>query len=162
MLSVINWKNETGWGMPDLRPPRNQVELAAMHDLRDRVLFKGRGRSGYDRHHPDDQSPDNRFTGFRQDGELLGTLRVDFLDDETGALRLVAIEPRLQRRGIGRKMIVAAEQLISRAGRRHIVTNATIDAVQFYSRLGYEEVHWDDPGEGAGEPIVPMQKQSSP
>jgi GNAT superfamily N-acetyltransferase len=133
-----------------------------MHDLRDRVLFKGRGRSGYDRHHPDDQSPDNHFMGFWQDGELLGTLRVNFLDDETGALRLVAIEPRLQRRGIGRKMIVAAEQFISRAARRRIVTNAAIDAVQFYSRLGYEKAHWDDPGEGAGEPIVPMQKQLSP
>jgi GNAT superfamily N-acetyltransferase len=133
-----------------------------MHDLRDRVLLKGRGRSGYDRYHPDDQSQDNHFMGFWQDGELLGTLRVNFLDDETGALRLVAIEPRLQRRGIGRKMIVAAEQFISRAARRRIVTNAAIDAVQFYSRLGYEKAHWDDPGEGAGEPIVPMQKQLSP
>ena len=104
--------------MPDLRPPRNQVELAAMHDLRARVLFKGRGRSGYDRHHPDDQSPDNHFMGCWQDGELSGTLRVDFLDVETGALRLVAIEPRLQGRGIGRKMIAAAEQFLSRAGRR--------------------------------------------
>jgi GNAT superfamily N-acetyltransferase len=148
--------------MPDLRPPRNQVELAAMHDLRARVLFKGRGRSGYDRHHPDDQSPDNHFMGFWQDGELVGTLRVDFLGDETGALRLIAIEPRLQRRGIGGKMIAAAEQLISRAGRRRMVTNAAIDAVQFYSRLGYEEAHWDDPGEGAGEPTVPMRKQLSP
>ena len=148
--------------MPDLRPPQNQIELAAMHDLRDRVLFKGRGRSGYDRHHPDDQSPDNHFMGFWQDGELLGTLRVDFLDDKTGALRLVAIEAGLQRRGVGRKMIVAAEQFISGAGRRRIVTNAAVDAAQFYSRLGYEETHWDDPGEGAGEPIVPMQKQLSP
>jgi GNAT superfamily N-acetyltransferase len=149
-------------GMPDMRPPRNQIELAAMHDLRDTVLFRGRGRSDYDRHHPDDQSPNNHFLGFWQDDELLGTLRVDFLDDETGALRLVAVEPRLQGRAIGRKMIVAAEQFISGARRRRIVTNAAVDAVQFYRRLGYEEAHWDDPGEGAGEPIVPMQKQLSP
>jgi GNAT superfamily N-acetyltransferase len=148
--------------MPELRRPRNQVELASLHDLRDTVLFKGRGRSGYDRHHPDDQSPDNHFMGFWQDGELLGTLRVDFLDDEMAALRLVAVEPRLQLHGIGRKMITAAERLVSAAGRRHIVTNAAIDTVQFYSQLGYEELHWDDPGEGAGEPIVPMQKQLRP
>ena len=133
MLSVVNWKNGTGWGMPDLRPPRNQVELAAMHDLRDRVLFKGRGRSGYDRHHPEDQSPDNHFMGFWQDGELLGTLRVDFLDDETGALRLVAIEPRLQRRGTGRKMIVAAEQLISREA--VAASSPTPPSMQFSSIL---------------------------
>jgi GNAT superfamily N-acetyltransferase len=150
-----------GMGMPELRPPRNQAELAALHDLRDTVLFRGRGRSGYDRHHPDDQSPANHFMGFWQHGELLATLRVDFLDDETAALRLVAVEPRLQRRGIGRKMVVAAERFISAAGCRRVVTNAAIDAVQFYSRLGYQETHWDDPGESTGESIVPMQKQLS-
>jgi ribosomal protein S18 acetylase RimI-like enzyme len=113
--------------MPELRPPRNQVELASLHDLRDTVLFKGRGRSGYDRHHPDDQSPDNHFMGFWQDGELWGTLRVDFIDDETAALRLVAVEPGLQRRGIGREMITAAERFISAARRRRAVTNAAIE-----------------------------------
>jgi GNAT superfamily N-acetyltransferase len=117
--------------MPELRPALNQEELAALHDLRDSVLFSGRGRSGYDRYHPDDQSPDNHFMGFWQDGELLGTLRVNFLDDETAALRLVAVEPHIQRRGIGRKMIVAAEQFISAAGCRRVVTNSAINAVQF-------------------------------
>ena len=157
-----SWRNRLGTGVPELRLPRNQIELAGIHDLRDTVLFKGRGRSDYDRHHPDDQSPNNHFMGFWQDDELLGTLRVDFLDDETAALRLVAVEPHLQGRGIGRKMIVAAEQFISAAGCCRVVTNAASDAAQFYSRLGYEEVPWDDPGEGAGGPIVPMQKQLSP
>jgi len=154
--------NRTAKGMSELRPPQNQIELAAMHDLRDTVLFRGRGRSGYNRHHRDDRSPDNHFMGFWQDGELLGTLRVDFLDDKTAALRLVAVEPRLQRRGIGREMIAAAERFISAAGYRRVVTNAASAAAQFYSRLGYEEVPWDDPGEGAGGPIVPMRKQLSP
>jgi GNAT superfamily N-acetyltransferase len=147
--------------MPELRLPQNQVELAAIHDLRDAVLFKGRGRNGYDRHHPDDQSPNNHFMGFWEHGELLGTLRVDFLDDETAALRLVAVEPRHQGRGIGRKMIAAAERFVSAAGCGRVVTNSAIDAVGFYSRLGYEEMPWDDPGESAGESIVPMQKQAS-
>jgi GNAT superfamily N-acetyltransferase len=148
--------------MPELTPPRNQAELAALHDLRDTVLFSGRGRSGYDRQHPDDQAPNNHFMGFWQGSELLGTVRVDLLDDERAALRLVAVEPRLQRRGIGRDMIAAAERFISAAGRRRVVTNAAVDAARFYSRLGYEEAHWDDPGEGSGESIVPMQKQLSP
>jgi len=148
--------------MLKLRPARNPVELAAIHDLRDAVLFRGRGRSGYDRHHPDDQSPDNHFMGFWQDGELLGTLRVDFLDAERAVLRLVAVEPRFQRRGIGRKMIAAAERFILAAGCGRIVTNAAIDAVEFYSRLGYEEAAWNDPAGHTGESIVPMQKQLSP
>jgi hypothetical protein len=58
-------------------------------------------------------------------------------------------------------MIVATQRFILAAGRRRVVTNATIDAIQFYSRFGYEKAHWDDPGEGAGEPIVPMQKRPS-
>jgi hypothetical protein len=37
------------------------------------VVFKGYGRSD-----PDDQSPDNHFMGFWQNGELLGTLRSIF------------------------------------------------------------------------------------
>jgi hypothetical protein len=32
-------------------------------------------------------------------------------------------------------MITAAERLVSAAGRRRVVTNAAIDAVQFYSHL---------------------------
>jgi len=147
--------------MPKLRPPSNQVELAALHDLRDSVLFMGRGRSGYDRHHPDDQSPNNHFMGFWQDGELLGTLRVDLMDSETAALRLVAVAPHLQRRGIGRKMVTAAEKFILAAGCCRAVTNAAVDAVQFYSQLGFEEAHWNDQGEGAGERTIPMQKQLS-
>jgi GNAT superfamily N-acetyltransferase len=148
--------------MPELRLPLGPIELAAIHDLRDTVLFKGRGRSGYDRNHPDAQSPANHFMGFWQDRELLGTLRIDFLDRETAALRLVAVEPRAQHRGTGRKMIAAAERFILTAGRSRIVTNAAIDAVGFYSRLGYQEAPWDDPGEGGGESIVPMQKRLSP
>jgi len=99
---------------------------------------------------------------FWQGGELLGTLRVDFLGCETAVLRLVAIEPRFQRRGIGRAMIAVAERFISTAGRSRVVTNAAIDAVGFYSRLGYEQAPWDDPGEKmAGEEIVAMQKRLS-
>lgn len=148
--------------MAELRPPRDLFELAAMHDLRDAVLFNGRGRSGYDRHHPDDRSAANHFMSFWQGGELLGTLRVDFLGCETAVLRLVAIEPRFQRRGIGRAMIAVAERFISTAGRSRVVTNAAIDAVGFYSRLGYEQAPWDDPGEKmAGEEIVAMQKRLS-
>src|SRR5262249_47979178 len=129
--------------------------------LRDTVLFRGRGRSGYNCDHPDDRAPDNHFMGFWQDGELVGTLRVDFLCDEAAALRLVAVEPRLQQRGIGGKMIAGAERFISAAGSRRVVTNAAVEAAAFYSRLGYEERHWDDPGEGAGEFTVPMQKRLS-
>ena len=148
--------------MPELRLPRNDIELAAIHDLRDAVLFEGRGRSNYDRHHPDDLSLANHFMGFWQDSELIGTLRVDFLDSETAALRLVAVAPRLQRSGIGRKMIAAAERFIVMAGCSRVVTNAAVDAVEFYSRLGYEEAPWEDPGEGAAERTVPMQKRLSP
>jgi GNAT superfamily N-acetyltransferase len=148
--------------MPELRPPRNQVELAAIHDLRDAVLFKERRRDGYDRHHPDDQSPNNHFMGFWGDNELMGTLRVDFLDAETAVLRLVAVERSIRRRGIGRKMIAAAEQFILATGCGCVVTNAAVDAVGFYSRLGYEELPWDDPAERAGKSFVPMRKKLSP
>ena len=100
--------------------------------------------------------------GFWQHGELLGTLRVDFLDDATAALRLIAVEPRLLSRGIGREMVAAAERFIAAAGCGRVVVNSAIDAAGFYARLGYKEAPWDDPGESAGELIVPMQKKLSP
>ena len=56
-------------------------------------------------------------------------------------------------------MIEAAERLVLKTGRRLVVTNAAVDAAEFYARLGYEKKPWRDPGEGAGgESIVPMQK----
>jgi GNAT superfamily N-acetyltransferase len=148
--------------MSALRRPKSERELAALHDLRDAVLFKGRGRNNYDRHHADDTAPGNHFMGLWRDDLLLGTLRIDFLDSETAVLRLVAIEPRLQRRGIGRAMVEAAERFVLGTGRRLVVTNAAIDAADFYARLGYERKPWHDPGEGAAESIVPMQKYLRP
>jgi GNAT superfamily N-acetyltransferase len=145
--------------MSDLRRPKNERELAALHDIRDAVLYKGRGRIDYDRHHPDDVSPANHLLGFWRDDVLLGTLRIDILDGETAVLRSVAIEPRLQRRGFGRQMIEAAERFILESGCRLAVTNAAIDAADFYARLGYERKPWQDPGGAAAASIVPMQKR---
>jgi ribosomal protein S18 acetylase RimI-like enzyme len=146
--------------MFDLRLPRNETELTALHDLREEVLFKRRGRDDYDRNNPGDTAPGNYFMGFWRDDALLGTLRIDFLDETRAALRRVAIRPDRQRQGIGREMLRQAEVFIQQRQRTVAVSNVAADAVEFYARLGYSKNLWHKSGEASTDmSVVPMLKE---
>jgi GNAT superfamily N-acetyltransferase len=74
----------------------------------------------------------------------IGAIQVDELQDQTAALRLVAIDPTFQCRGHGRVMLEQAEQFVRELGCRRAVVYATPDAAGFYQAAGYNEEDWDD------------------
>jgi len=145
--------------MSELRSAKNEQELAALHDLRDAVLFRGRGNNAYNRQHPSDSDPNNHFMGFWDGATLIGTVRIDFIGDQTAIMRLVAIHPEKRGRGAGRAMLLAAEQYAAQEGCVFAVTNAVVGSADFYMKLGYVEHAWKDPAFAPPQvPVVQMRK----
>jgi putative acetyltransferase len=79
-----------------------------------------------------------------------------------GRIRKVFVEPDLAGRGLGRRLVEAAEARAGAAGRRGFVVRANLNAVAFYERLGYRAT---GPGAmtvagGATVPMTMMEKLS--
>lgn len=73
------------------------------------------------------------------DGALLGTVMVGH-DGHRGWVYYLAVEPAVQRRGLGRALMAAAERWLAERGvpKIHLMVRASNAAVvAFYDRLGY-------------------------
>lgn len=71
-------------------------------------------------------------------GRLVGSARLlGKSGDLSRQLRQVAVEPAVQRQGIGRALVEAAERRAAMEGAREIWLNARDTAYRFYASLGY-------------------------
>lgn len=127
---------------PLLRAPADAAEWRQVHALRRDALFDD--TMAYDPDHPDDRSPDHRVFVLSVAGEVIGTLRVDLSHPVWAAMRLVAIDPARRRRGYGAAMMRLAETFVKDKGWRQVRLHAKPDAIGFYRRCGYHDVHWDE------------------
>ena len=110
----------------------------AYHRIRRTVLFEARGRFGiYDADHPDDRAAANHPLLLIEEERPRGTTRLDLLGERRAAIRLVAVEPGFQRRGLGRIMMSLAAQYAASLGVTLLQVNSAADAVEFYRRLGW-------------------------
>jgi len=92
-----------------------------------------------------------------ENGELLGFA---VLDPSTGLINATYVCPQALGRGVGRALLVAAEADAAANGIRQIRLNATLNAVGFYGRLGYEHCghEWNRLPTGVELPCVAMRK----
>jgi len=84
-------------------------------------------------------SPESFFVGL-QEGRVVATVMAGY-DGHRGWIYSLAVRPGLQRRGIGRAMVEAAETWLRGQGCRRVKLQVDPDrkeAVGFYRRLGYE------------------------
>lgn len=126
-----------------LAPPSSAAEWDAFHDIRERVLFIGRGRIGrYNREHPDDYAPMNAALLLRVDDSPAGTIRLDDFGDGTAAIRLVAITEGKRGKGLGRRMAELCESRARAAGIHTLYVNAAPEAVGYYDAMGWERYEW--------------------
>jgi ribosomal protein S18 acetylase RimI-like enzyme len=82
-----------------------------------------------------------RFLLLEEGPVLQGCVYVEKRGDR-GYLGMLAVEPRLQGRGIGRRLAQEAEQHLSALGCRFVdlrVISARSELASFYKKLGYEE-----------------------
>ena len=137
--------------------PSDELQWAAYHDIRRRVLFEGRGLHGtYDANHPDDRKSGNHPLVLMTGKAFIGVVRVD-LSGELAQLRKVAIDEVWQRQGFGRQLLALAEQFAAARGAKRVESAVAPDAVRFYEKCGYRSAETPD-----GSPSVRMAKNVVP
>jgi GNAT superfamily N-acetyltransferase len=122
-----------------LRRPADDAEWGVYRSIRREVDFEGE----------DEDDPEERADGHYPlllwcGAEAVGTIRIDSLDGQAAALRLVAINPRCQGQGHGRALLREAEAFARDLGCRKAVVYATPEAAGFYASAGYAEDPFDD------------------
>jgi predicted acetyltransferase/GNAT superfamily N-acetyltransferase len=129
----------------ELRRVETAEDWAAYHEIRRTALFAiYRPELRYDPDHPNERRPGRMPLIFLDRGTAIGTIRLDLLDAERAAFRLVAIRPERQRAGLGATLVELAEAWVAALGRRSVVLNAVRPALAFYRRHGYGEGDWPD------------------
>lgn len=142
----------------DLRPPATEDELRVYHEIRRVELFEPRmPHLTYDPVHPDERAPGRHPLALFHRGKLIGTARVDFLDEGRAALRLVAISRGMQGMGHGRVLMSLVEDFVRRSGRDQILIHASNVSLGFYRTLGYVETEWDEPSHASDTTAVHKQ-----
>lgn len=122
-----------------LTRPSNESEWNTYHAIRREVLWEARGLKGvYNPDHPDERLPSNHPLLFFVDEKAVGVVRVDLRKESGEAIfRRVAIRTEDQRRGYGTVLMERAEAFAIEHGCVKFIANVALDAIQFYTKLGY-------------------------
>lgn len=127
-----------------------------VYDLREEILRKPIGLSLSD----EDLSADGKddIIIAEQDGEVLGCIMLKKTDDaQVIKFRQMVVKQNLQRSGVGKIIMNAAEQHSWQNGYNTITLHARTSAEEFYKRLGYTTT--SDVFTEVGIPHVVMEKQ---
>jgi GNAT superfamily N-acetyltransferase len=128
----------------DPRSPRRSGPPHAIR--RDAIFAPLLPEQAYDERDPDEFKPGNLPRVLIRDGEVVGTVRIDLIDDVRAGLRLIGIRRDLQRQGHGAVLLELAEQAAHSFGRAEVVINAHPTSLAFYLANGYREGPWRDKG----------------
>lgn len=90
-------------------------------------------------------------------GEVLGTVMLQRLSDTQVRMRQVCVREDMQGTGVGKKLMVFAEEESLKAGYSSALLHSRDNAVMFYNRLGY--VVEGEFFEESGIPHITMTKQ---
>jgi len=84
-----------------------------------------------------DKEKEDILIGAFEDDRILGCCLLTKVDDKTVRLRQMAVPNSLQGKGIGRALMIFAENIARDLGYRTLVMHARKTAVGFYEKLGY-------------------------
>jgi GNAT superfamily N-acetyltransferase len=120
-----------------IRTPQNNIEWEQYYNLRFRVLREPWNQPrGSERNEHDAIAL--HLACFEQD-ELCGVVRLDTHESATQAqIRFMAVDPSYQGKGIGKKLMQAAEQKAIQLGFSKMMLQARENALPFYQSLHYK------------------------
>jgi predicted GNAT family N-acyltransferase len=110
-------------------------EYLQMVNLRNEILRKPLGL-GFDKNDLEQEKEDILMGAF-EDERLLGCCLMTRMDATTIRLRQMAVPNNMQGKGIGRALMIFAENIARDLGYRKLCMHARTTAVGFYQKLGY-------------------------
>jgi predicted GNAT family N-acyltransferase len=84
-----------------------------------------------------DKEKEDILIGAFEDDRILGCCLLTKVDDKTVRLRQMAVPNNLQGKGIGRALMIFAENIARDLGYKILVMHARKTAIGFYEKLGY-------------------------
>lgn len=105
-------------------------------DLRNRVLRVPLGLDIYDEDLKGEQ--DDLHIGAFHKEKLAAVLVLTDMGDGRSRMRQVAVDDGLRSRGIGRKLVEHAENLLKGQGYKEIMLHSRMTSKDFYLKLGYD------------------------
>lgn len=110
-------------------------EYQQMVNLRNEILRKPLGLT-LDKEDLDKEKDDILMGAF-EDERLLGCCLLTRMDTDTVRLRQMAVPNNMQGKGIGRALMIFAENIARDLGYKKLCMHARKTAVGFYQKLGY-------------------------
>ena len=106
-----------------------------MVSLRNDILRKPLGLS-FDKEELDKEKDDILMGAF-EDDRLLGCCLLTRVDPSTVRLRQMAVPNNMQGKGVGRALMIFAENIARDLGYKRLCMHARTTAIGFYQKLGY-------------------------
>ena len=122
--------------MVEIRKPNTEREWEAYYDLRFRILREPLNQPpGSEKNEGD--ADGIHFALFEND-QLLAIARLDHAETAVAQVRFVAVEANQQGKGLGKKIMLATEEISRQKGVEKIILHARDYAVDFYLNLDYK------------------------
>jgi N-acetylglutamate synthase-like GNAT family acetyltransferase len=110
-------------------------EYQQMVNLRNEILRKPLGLCFSNEELENEK--DDILMGAFEDEKLLGCCLLSRMDDKTVRLRQMAVPNNMQGKGVGRALMIFAENIARDLGYKKLCMHARKTAVGFYQKLGY-------------------------
>jgi N-acetylglutamate synthase-like GNAT family acetyltransferase len=104
------------------------------------------------------------FLLFEEEKQILGVIYAEIRGNSPGYLGLLAVDPKMRRRGLGKQLLLAGEQFCLERGCRTVegtVVSLRTDLLERYMRRGYRvtgQFSLDHPSLGGKRDLVRVEK----
>lgn len=122
----------------------HSTEWEAFHRIRKEQLFDPINVI-YDKNHPTITAADHFSFVLYKGNQIVSVAFVQFLNETEAALRSLATDEPYKNKGYAKKLMHHLEHWIKRQGKTVIKMHAALGAEQFYRKLGYVDMEFDDP-----------------
>ena len=122
----------------DIRTPNTELEWEAYFALRFKILREPLGQPLGSEHNDGDKT--GEYFALFDEGQLRAIARLDVHSEGVSQVRFVAVDTTLRRKGYGRLIMNATEEVSKTQGNSKMVLQARENAVDFYLKLGYSMI----------------------